>query len=72
MKRDTTNFECRLPAPKLRREVLQVHLSSGIDDLGYIRTPLAIYLAVVFICIYFAIWKGVKSTGKVKLKWFLR
>lgn len=50
---------------KTRREVLQSHLSSGIDDLGHIRTPLALYLAVVFICIYFAIWKGVKSTGKV-------
>lgn len=48
-----------------RREVLQIHLSKGIDDLGSIRTPLAIYLAIVFVCIYFAIWKGVKSTGKV-------
>lgn len=48
-----------------RREVLHVHLSTGIDDLGSIRTPLAVYLAIVFICIYFAICKGVKSTGKV-------
>lgn len=46
------------------REVLQIHRSSGIHDLGDIRMPLAIYLAIVFVCIYFAIWKGVKSTGK--------
>ena len=45
-----------------------MHLSKGIDDLGSIRTPLAVYLAIVFICIYFAIWKGVKSTGKVSAR----
>lgn len=49
----------------IRREVLRLHQSTGINDLGSIRTPLAIYLAIVFTCIYFAIWKGVKSTGKV-------
>lgn len=49
---------------KHSREVLQIHMSSGINDLGAIRKPLALYLAVVFVCIYFAIWKGVRSTGK--------
>lgn len=46
------------------RQVLQVHLSSGLDNLGSIRAPLALYLALVFVFVYFAIWKGVKSTGK--------
>lgn len=49
----------------VRREVLRSHKSVGIEDLGSVREPLAIYLAIVYVCIYFAIWKGVKSTGKV-------
>lgn len=47
-----------------------MNLSGGIDNLGPIRQPLAVYLAIVFVCIYFAIWKGVKSTGKVSFKVF--
>lgn len=49
------------------RQVLKINLSTGIDDLGSIRWPLALYLALVFVFVYFAIWKGVKSTGKVSV-----
>uniref|UniRef100_A0A8C2BBL9 Solute carrier family 6 member 11a n=1 Tax=Cyprinus carpio TaxID=7962 RepID=A0A8C2BBL9_CYPCA len=46
-----------------RHRVLQ--LSSGIHHLGTVRWDLALILLLVWILIYFCIWKGVKSTGKV-------
>ncbi|XP_022531466.1 solute carrier family 6 member 11a [Astyanax mexicanus] len=45
-----------------RRRVL--HLSSGVESLGSVRWDLALILLLVWIIIYFCIWKGVKSTGK--------
>ncbi|XP_016322709.1 sodium- and chloride-dependent GABA transporter 2-like [Sinocyclocheilus anshuiensis] len=45
-----------------RHRVLQ--LSSGIHHLGTVRWDLALILLLVWILIYFCIWKGVKSTGK--------
>ncbi|XP_066520140.1 solute carrier family 6 member 11a [Hoplias malabaricus] len=45
-----------------RRRVL--HLSSGMENLGRVRWDLALILLLVWIIIYFCIWKGVKSTGK--------
>ncbi|KAG9509797.1 Sodium-dependent serotonin transporter, partial [Fragariocoptes setiger] len=62
---NVTNLNTTSPAEEFfEREVLKLHLSNGIDDIGSIRWPLAMYLAIVFIFVYFAIWKGVKSTGK--------
>uniref|UniRef100_A0A8C2BBN2 Transporter n=1 Tax=Cyprinus carpio TaxID=7962 RepID=A0A8C2BBN2_CYPCA len=42
-----------------------LQLSSGIHHLGTVRWDLALILLLVWILIYFCIWKGVKSTGKV-------
>ncbi|XP_023240509.1 sodium-dependent dopamine transporter-like [Centruroides sculpturatus] len=47
------------------REVLELHLSEGIDDLGYPKWQLVLCLLAVFIIIYFALFKGVHSSGKV-------
>ncbi|CAG0879290.1 unnamed protein product [Cyprideis torosa] len=46
------------------RSVLQMHLSTGIGDLGSIRLPLALCLLGVFVLVYFSLWKGVRSSGK--------
>ncbi|KAF0305155.1 Sodium-dependent serotonin transporter [Amphibalanus amphitrite] len=45
--------------------VLEVQHAKGIDDLGAVKWPLALSLLAVFFLVYFSLWKGVKSTGKV-------
>ncbi|GCC32759.1 solute carrier family 6 member 4a isoform X1 [Chiloscyllium punctatum] len=47
------------------RQVLQVNKSSGLDDLGGICWQLALCLFLIFVVVYFSIWKGVKTSGKV-------
>ncbi|XP_057695908.1 solute carrier family 6 member 4a [Corythoichthys intestinalis] len=47
------------------RHVLQVHLSSGLHQLGSISWQLALCLLFIFTIVYFSIWKGVKTSGKV-------
>lgn len=47
------------------RRVLGLHLSGGLEDLGAPRGYLVICLVAVFTIIYFSLWKGVKSSGKV-------
>ncbi|XP_073715135.1 sodium-dependent noradrenaline transporter [Misgurnus anguillicaudatus] len=47
------------------RGVLHIHESRGIQDLGLPRWELTLCLAVVLFILYFSLWKGVKSSGKV-------
>ncbi|CAG2105030.1 unnamed protein product, partial [Medioppia subpectinata] len=49
-------------------QVLEIQRSSGIDSIGPIKFSLAFCLMLVFILVYFSLWKGVKSTGKAV--WF--
>lgn len=49
-----------------RRHVLQVHRSKGLQDLGGISWQLALCIMLIFTIIYFSIWKGVKTSGKVR------
>uniref|UniRef100_A0A4W5R5J3 Transporter n=1 Tax=Hucho hucho TaxID=62062 RepID=A0A4W5R5J3_9TELE len=46
-----------------QRRVLRI--SSGIDNIGSLNWDLVLCLAIAWILVYFCIWKGVKSTGKV-------
>lgn len=49
-----------------RRGVLHLHKSRGIHDLGLPRWDLSLCLVVVVFILFFSLWKGVKSSGKVK------
>jgi solute carrier family 6 GABA transporter-like protein 6/8/11/12/13 len=52
-----------LAIPFFRRKVLS--LSSGVDHPGAIKWDLALCLLLAWIIVYFCIWKGIKSSGKV-------
>ncbi|VDL71430.1 unnamed protein product [Nippostrongylus brasiliensis] len=45
--------------------VSSIAKSTGFDDLGGVKPSMAICLAFVFLLVYFALWKGPKSSGKV-------
>ncbi|KAK9412618.1 sodium-dependent serotonin transporter [Crotalus adamanteus] len=47
------------------RHVLQIHRAKGLDDLGGISWQLTLCLLFIFAIVYFSIWKGVKTSGKV-------
>ena len=51
-----------------RRGVLHLHESRGIDDLGPPRWQLTSCLVLVIILLYFSLWKGVRTSGKVGLR----
>lgn len=51
--------------PPSSRQVLQVHLSPGLHQLGSVSWQLALCLLFIFTIVYFSIWKGVKTSGKV-------
>lgn len=48
-----------------RRNVLEQHRSNGLDYMGPIKPSLAICVFSVFVLVYFSLWKGVRSAGKV-------
>ncbi|XP_078541851.1 sodium-dependent dopamine transporter [Lissotriton helveticus] len=52
-------------AEYFERGVLHLHQSTGINDLGLPRWQLTSCLIVVIVLLYFSLWKGVKTSGKV-------
>ncbi|XP_069913023.1 sodium-dependent dopamine transporter [Oryctolagus cuniculus] len=52
-------------AEYFERGVLHLHQSHGIDDLGPPRWELTACLVLVITLLYFSLWKGVKTSGKV-------
>jgi SNF family Na+-dependent transporter len=42
-----------------------LHLTDGIDEVGELRWQLVICLILAWILVYFCLWKGIKSSGKV-------
>ena len=48
-----------------RREVLQIQYADGISRIGGVKWTIALALFGVFFVVYFALWKGIKSSGKV-------
>jgi hypothetical protein len=57
------SIKLALPFVLYRNNVLQI--TKGMDEIGEVRWPLAFTLAIVWTACYFAIFKGVKWTGKV-------
>lgn len=58
-----------LPAmgiPACRRKVLEIQESGGLHDIGGIRWQLLLCLFLIFTIVYFSLWKGVKTSGKVR------
>ena len=53
-----------------RRGVLRVDKSSGFGDLGVPQWDLTLSLLLVYVILYFATWKGVKTSGKVRVSIF--
>jgi len=42
-----------------------LQMSSGIGDIGSVRGPMFGILFLAWVLVYFALWKGVKLTGKI-------
>ncbi|GAA6073927.1 sodium- and chloride-dependent creatine transporter 1-like [Tachysurus ichikawai] len=42
-----------------------LHISDGLDTPGQINWEVTLCLMAVWVMIYFCVWKGVKSTGKI-------
>ncbi|KAL3859350.1 hypothetical protein ACJMK2_009575 [Sinanodonta woodiana] len=47
------------------RGMLHLHLSKGVDDLGSPQWQLVLCTLLTFTVLYFSLWKGVKSSGKL-------
>jgi hypothetical protein len=47
------------------RFLTEMHKSRGLEDIGSIKWEIALCLFFVFVTVYFALWKGIKSAGKV-------
>ncbi|CAG9529517.1 unnamed protein product [Cercopithifilaria johnstoni] len=62
---DSLRIKIRTPSEEFFRfNVLEENYSRGFHDLGAIKPSLALCLTIVFILVYFALWKGPRSSGK--------
>ncbi|XP_060700115.1 solute carrier family 6 member 4b [Hemiscyllium ocellatum] len=62
----TWNNFSRSPAEEFFiRNVLEIHKSKGLHCVGVIRWQLLLCLFVIFTIVYFSLWKGVKTSGKI-------
>lgn len=48
-----------------------LEISPGIGTAGEVRFELAMCLLLGWIIVYFCVWKGIKSAGKVSLRFHL-
>ena len=48
------------------RHLTEIHRSTGLENLGSIKWELLGCLFLVFLSVYFALWRGIKSAGKVR------
>ncbi|XP_029365793.1 solute carrier family 6 member 4b [Echeneis naucrates] len=56
----------RSPAEEFyTRNVLEIHKASGLRNVGGVRWQLMLCLFLIFTIVYFSLWKGVKTSGKV-------
>ena len=46
------------------RAVLEMHRANGLAELGGIKWSITLCLAAIFTMVFFALWKGIKSSGK--------
>ncbi|OCU01692.1 sodium-dependent serotonin transporter [Xenopus laevis] len=62
----TWNNYSKSPAEEFyTRKVLGIHEADGLDDVGGLRWQLLLCLFIIFTIVYFSLWKGVKTSGKV-------
>lgn len=59
-------WKCTVFLDLFRRRVLGI--SKGIEQIGSLRWELVLCLLLAWIICYFCVWKGVRSTGKVKVQ----
>ncbi|XP_064612062.1 sodium-dependent serotonin transporter-like [Liolophura sinensis] len=59
-----TNYSVASSEEFYSRQVLESFRADGLSDVGGIKWSIALCLAGVFVLVYFALWKGVKSSGK--------
>ncbi|XP_055694630.1 sodium-dependent serotonin transporter [Lutzomyia longipalpis] len=61
-----TNVNGTSPAREFfERKVLEQHRSDGMSYMGPVKPSLALCVFGVFVLVYFSLWKGVRSAGKV-------
>ncbi|XP_056384983.1 sodium-dependent serotonin transporter-like isoform X4 [Hyla sarda] len=60
-----TNYS-KSPAEEFyTRHVLGIHEADGLNHVGGLRLQLLVCLFLIFTIVYFSLWKGVKTSGKV-------
>ncbi len=51
--------------------MLEIHEAEGVENVGIIKWELALCLLAVYLVCYFSLWKGISTSGKVKLILYL-